>query len=287
MIPGRSVAIAFAAGVLVLGAGCASHTPAGSGQQPTSSATTASPGNAPSQTSVPPSPSITSAAPRTSRPPSRSPSTPPSTSGVSPALVTTTAHAGRYVALTFDDGPNPTYTPQILALLRQYGIHATFCEIGDAAQIYPGLVHDVIADGNRLCDHTMTHDEQLGTRSAARIASEIATDQQLLRTLGGGAPIRYYRQPGGNWTWQIQVIAARDGMQNLSWSVDPRDWSMPGTNTIIARVEANLRPGSVLLMHDGDGDVAPGGGDRSESVAALRVLLPWMIAQGYRFDFPA
>jgi peptidoglycan-N-acetylglucosamine deacetylase len=162
-----------------------------------------------------------------------------------------------------------------------------FCEIGEAAQTYPDLVRQVVADGNRLCDHTMTHDEQLGTRSLSQITWQITTGKQLLQTIGGGAQILYYRQPGGNWTATIQQTAAGDGMQNLSWSVDPRDWSMPGTQTIISRVEANLQPGSVLLMHDGDGDVSPGGGDRSQSVAALEILLPWMIAQGYHFDFPA
>jgi peptidoglycan/xylan/chitin deacetylase (PgdA/CDA1 family) len=201
--------------------------------------------------------------------------------------VTTTAHRGRSVALTFDDGPNPTYTPQVLALLDRYGAHATFCEIGDAAQAYPALVRQVVAHGDRLCDHTMTHDENLGIRTQARIGWQISTAEQVLAQLSGGAPISHYRQPGGNWTPTIQQIAAQRGMRNLSWSVDPRDWSTPGTSAIISRVEGNLRPGSVLLMHDGDGDVPPGGGDRSETVAALAVLLPWMIAQGYSFDFPA
>jgi peptidoglycan/xylan/chitin deacetylase (PgdA/CDA1 family) len=280
-----AVVAVFAAALLGLSTACASSPPSAA-----PSTTSTAPGiAAPSPSGSPAPPPSTAPAP--ARPKTTSPrpapsGRAPSTPGAPTALVTTTADSGRYVALTFDDGPNPTYTPQILALLERYGVHATFCEIGDAAEDYPGLVREVAADGNRLCDHTMTHDEQLGTRTWEQIYAQITDGKQTLRSISG-ASVLYYRQPGGNWTAAIQQIAADDGMQNLSWSVDPRDWSMPGTSTIVARVEANLRPGSVLLMHDGDGDVPPGGGDRSESVAALAILLPWMIAQGYHFDFPA
>lgn len=288
MTPLRAAAAPCAAALLALSAACASGSPSAAAP-PTSTTpgtvTASSPSATPSPSTVP----APSKAPATPSPSHSTPvpsSRPPSTGGISPALVATTAHSGRYVALTFDDGPNPTYTPQILALLERYGAHATFCEIGYAAQDYPALVRQVVADGNRLCDHAMSHDERLGTRTWSQIEWQIGTGRQTLQAISG-ASVLYYRQPGGNWTLSIQQIAAADGMQNLSWSVDPRDWSMPGTDTIVGRVQANLRPGSVLLMHDGDGDVPPGGGDRSESVAALAILLPWMIAQGYHFDFPA
>ena len=209
---GRLIAGMLTVGLLGLGEGCSSTSaPAGQGTSPSPAATSASSAPSPIPTvtlSQTPSPPASSAPARRSSPSVHPSSAPPSVPGVSPALVATTAHTGRYVALTFDDGPNPAYTPQVLALLRQYGAHATFCEIGDAAHAYPDLVREVVADGNRLCDHTMTHDEQLGTRSQSRIDWQIATDKQVLLTLGGGAPIRYYRQPGGNWTWQIQVTAA-------------------------------------------------------------------------------
>jgi peptidoglycan-N-acetylglucosamine deacetylase len=282
----RVITVAFAAAILGLGIGaCSSGAPAAPGTPPAVSPAHAGVTRSPAPSVTPPQPTPASPAPASPAP--ARPTVTPSGPQVSPALVTRTAHTGRYVALTFDDGPNPTYTPQVLALLQRYGIHATFCVIGDNAQVYPDLVRQVVAAGNRLCDHTMTHDEQLGAKPVARIAWEIATCKHTLQSLSGGADIRYYRQPGGNWTATIRQIAAAGGMQSLSWSVDPRDWSLPGTGAIVSRVEANLKPGSVVLMHDGDGDVGPGGGNRSESVAALRILIPWMIQQGYHFDFPA
>ena len=278
------------AAVLAFGTACGSGAPSALGTSPPPRTTPPAASPSPTLSPLPsspaaPSPSVPSSPPR---PTTALPGTtaPPSTPQVSTALVFTTAHSGRYVALTFDDGPHPTYTPQILALLQRYGAHATFCEIGRNAQAFPDLVRQVVADGNRLCDHTMTHDEQLGTRPLSTITQQIGAGKQVLLELGGGAPLPYYRQPGGNWTMTIRQVAADNGMQSLHWSVDPRDWSMPGTAAIVARVEANLRPGSVLLMHDGDGDLGPGAGDRSQSVAALAILLPWMIQQGYRFDYP-
>ena len=296
MVRRRVTSGVLTAGVLAFGTACGSTAPSALGTSPPPRTTP--PAASPSPTlsplpsgpgsplpSVPSSPSMPSSPPR---PTTALPSTsaPPSMPQVSTALVFTTAHSGRYVALTFDDGPHPTYTPQILALLRRYGAHATFCEIGRNAQAFPDLVRQVVADGNRLCDHTQTHDEHLGTRPTSTINQQIVAGKQALLQLGGGAPLPYYRQPGGNWTMTIRQVAADNGMQPLAWSVDPRDWSMPGTAAIVARVEANLRPGSVLLMHDGDGDLGPGAGDRSQSVAALAILLPWMIQQGYRFDYP-
>jgi peptidoglycan-N-acetylglucosamine deacetylase len=195
-------------------------------------------------------------------------------------LVTQAGHEGNAVALTLDDGPSAEYTPQVLDLLRRYHARATFCMIGENLDRYPDLVREVVADGHRLCDHSMTHDEHLSGKPAPRIAWEIGQTEADLNRIAPDAPVRYYRQPGGAWSPQIQAVARRDGMVPLHWTVDPRDWARPGTDRIISTVEQTVRPGGVILMHDG-------GGDRTQSVAALTVLLPWLRDHGYALDFPA
>ncbi len=186
---------------------------------------------------------------------------------------------GKRVALTFDDGPSPVFTPQVLALLRQYQVKATFCMIGEQARAFPDMVRAVADAGHRLCDHTMSHDERLPQRSTARIRHEILDDRDLLTHISG-APVHYYRAPGGAFSARVDGVAVDGGMQPLGWSVDTDDWKRPGVSSIIAAVQHELRPGGVILMHDA-------GGPRGQTLAALRQLIPWLIGQGYQFDFPA
>ncbi|MFJ1702427.1 polysaccharide deacetylase family protein [Kitasatospora sp. NPDC088346] len=207
-------------------------------------------------------------------------STPPAPAPPAVALVRSTATGGRSVALTFDDGPGPATGP-ILDLLAQYHVRATFCMVGTNAAANPALVRRIVAEGHRLCDHTVHHPQPLHALSHDRQVQEItAAKDMILDAAGAGTPVTWFRAPGGDFTAENEQIAARAGMRSLSWSVDPRDWSRPGTAAIVSAVQRGLRPGGVVLMHDG-------GGDRSQTVAALRLLLPWLTAQGYCFDLPA
>jgi peptidoglycan/xylan/chitin deacetylase (PgdA/CDA1 family) len=171
------------------------------------------------------------------------------------------------VALTFDDGPNPTYTPQILNLLREYGIKATFCLIGVNVRNHPELVQRIVREGHTLCNHTWNHDLQLGTRSVAEIRSDLQRTNDEIHRAMPGAKISYFRHPGGNWTAAAVQVATELGMTPLHWAVDPRDWDRPGTDEIIHTVISQTRAGSIVLMHDG-------GGDRSQTVEACRTILP-------------
>jgi peptidoglycan/xylan/chitin deacetylase (PgdA/CDA1 family) len=173
------------------------------------------------------------------------------------------------VALTFDDGPSPTWTPRILALLRKYHVHATFCVIGREARAYPQLVRQIVEQGHTLCNHSWDHDEFLYQRSAAYIRTEMTRTNAAIRRAVPGASIRYYRQPGGNWSARIVRQARALGMTPLHWSVDPSDWRRPPARSIVATVKSTTRKGSIILDHDG-------GGDRSHTYAALRVLLPYL-----------
>jgi peptidoglycan/xylan/chitin deacetylase (PgdA/CDA1 family) len=202
-------------------------------------------------------------------------------SGAAAALDWRTASGGRTVALTFDDGPDPVWTPRVLDVLARYHAHAVFCEIGPQASANPALVRRILAAGDRLCDHTVHHDEAMHRLPAPRMTYEITGAQRMIQTAGGpGTRVGWFRAPGGDFTPTIRRIAAGHGMRPLAWTVDTRDWSRPGVAAILAHVRAELRPGGIVLMHDG-------GGNREETVAALRQLLPWLQQQGFRLDFPA
>ncbi|TVT14729.1 polysaccharide deacetylase family protein [Amycolatopsis acidiphila] len=195
-------------------------------------------------------------------------------------LVRHTARTGKFVALTFDDGPDPVYTPQILDALSRAGAVATFCMIGANVTRHPELVRAVLAHGMRLCDHTVSHDEDLDKRTEQRVTAEIAgcwSDLQV--AADADVPVSYFRAPGGSWSDVMREVTAREGMKPLSWSVDSRDWTLPGTAQIVTTVQQTVQPGAVVLLHDG-------GGKRAQTVEALGVLLPWLVAQGYQFDVP-
>jgi peptidoglycan/xylan/chitin deacetylase (PgdA/CDA1 family) len=171
------------------------------------------------------------------------------------------------VALTFDDGPDPRYTPDVLALLRQYRIKATFCVIGVNVIEFPHLVRAIAADGHTLCNHSWLHDTGLGIRSHSTIASDMARTNEAIRAAAPGSRVSYFRHPGGAWTQAAVNSARQQGMTSLHWDVDPRDWLRPGPRAISNTVTGSTQPGSIVLLHDG-------GGDRLGTVEALRSILP-------------
>lgn len=196
--------------------------------------------------------------------------------GINPLLKPSSTpyrHTGNSaVALTFDDGPDPRWTPQVLSLLRQYHVKATFCLIGVEVKAHPELVRKIAADGHTLCNHTMRHDEKLKTRSRSAIDADLRATSALITKASGGVRPTYFRAPAGNWSGVIVSVARKRGMASIGWGVDPRDWSKPPTPTIVSRVRSGVAPGVIVLMHDG-------GGDRSRTVAACKILLPELTAK--------
>ena len=183
-------------------------------------------------------------------------------------------HAGpKVVALTLDDGPHPVYTPQVLALLQQYGIRATFCMIGRQVSANKSLVGEVVAAGHVIVNHTWDHADQ-SKLTMSKVNTEIDRTNQALADVGVHPTI--YRAPYGAWSPTVFQACAAANLRPLDWSVDPRDWSMPGTSTIVSRILHQTKTGSIILEHDG-------GGDRSQTVAALKIVLPELLGQGYRF----
>ena len=156
----------------------------------------------------------------------------------------------RAVALTFDDGPDPAETPKILRLLAQQRVHATFCLVGRNVAKFPGLVRQIVAGGNTVCNHTWSHDLKLGKKSPAQIKADMARTNAAIRKAAPKAKIKYFRAPGGNFTPGVVSIAKSMGMSSLYWKVDPRDWDHPKGETdaqhrarVISKVERNTHAG--------------------------------------------
>ncbi|WP_443052761.1 polysaccharide deacetylase family protein [Streptomyces sp. JV176] len=193
------------------------------------------------------------------------------------------AHAveggGTAVNLTIDDGPDPVWTPRILTILRENGARATFCMIGPQAAAHPALVRRVVAEGHRLCDHSVAHDTGMDQRSRAYQREQIRTAARQIEQASGGVRPLYYRAPGGAFTPYSRQIAAGAGMRPLGWNVDSKDFETPGADAILRTVKDELGNGPTLLFHDG-------GGDRSQTAHAMERLLPWLRGKGYGFGFP-
>jgi peptidoglycan/xylan/chitin deacetylase (PgdA/CDA1 family) len=170
------------------------------------------------------------------------------------------------VALTFDDGPDPVWTPKVLEQLRKAKVKATFCVIGSRARRYPELMARIAEEGHQLCNHSWNHDMDLGRRSTAAIRADLRRTSAAIRAAVPDAKIPFYRQPGGRWSAEVVAVAKELGMRSLHWTVDPQDWAKPKGATIAKRISTAARPGAVVLLHDG-------GGDRSTTLAACPAVI--------------
>ena len=185
---------------------------------------------------------------------------------------------GNVISLTFDDGPDPKYTPRILDILRQAGVHATFCMVGTQARAYPDLVKAVHDAGHTICDHT-EHHPHLDQLAAPDVDGEIGGMAAFLQATTGEAP-RFVRAPYGGVNNTVVQTAHAHGLRLLGWSIDPSDYLKPSPIVIAARVFTSLHPGAIVLMHDG-------GGDRTNTIAALPAIINGLKAKGYTIVPPA
>ncbi|MFF3411086.1 polysaccharide deacetylase family protein [Streptomyces sp. NPDC002742] len=184
---------------------------------------------------------------------------------------------GRSLVLTFDDGPDPHYTPEILRTLREYDVHAMFFVCGEMANDNRDLLSEMADDGHTVGNHTWSH-PLLTKLSRSAIRSEIERTSKVIEEAYGEPPV-WFRAPYGEWNRATYQIGAELGMEPLAWTIDTLDWSMPGTRSIVGAVEKGAAPGVVVLSHDA-------GGDRSQSVQALRAYLPHLLDSGYHITVP-
>jgi peptidoglycan/xylan/chitin deacetylase (PgdA/CDA1 family) len=183
------------------------------------------------------------------------------------------SRSSHVVALTFDDGPWPD-TPQFLDVLEREHVVATFFQIGEQVGTYgPAVDRRMLADGDIIGDHTWNHADVSGDGSFA--AGEISSAAAAIRSLTGFNPC-LFRAPGGAVSGALISEARSMGFLTIQWDVDPRDWSRPGTDSIYNTVVGTAQNGSIILQHDG-------GGDRSETLAALPREIEAFKREGYGF----
>ncbi|MFN2219080.1 MAG: polysaccharide deacetylase family protein [Anaerolineae bacterium] len=194
-------------------------------------------------------------------------------------LPTHTADNQPILYLTFDDGPGG-YTRQVLDLLSQYGGMATFFVLGQTVDAEPDLVRAEVQGGHQLGNHTYSHASLEGISSADFMAEVEGTRQIILTTAGDlfplGEDVRYLRPPYGAADANTRQYAANLGYTVVLWDIDPQDWRRAGPEVIADHVVGEAYPGAIVLLHDG-------GGERSQTVAALGMILQRLSGQGYVF----
>ncbi len=178
----------------------------------------------------------------------------------------------KVAALTFDDGPNPAYTPQILAILARFRVPATFAVVGFAGAAHPNLLAQESGAGMGIANHTWDH-KDLTKVGPTDFAGEIDRTTATI-TSATGRSVKCVRPPYGATDPSVKAELAQRGLGQLLWDVDPTDYNRPGSSVIVQRVLGALHPGAIILMHDG-------GGDRSETVAALPAIIRGIQAAGY------
>ena len=178
----------------------------------------------------------------------------------------------KVVALTFDDGPWEKTTNDTLYILDKYGIKATFFVVGQYIQAYPEIMKKVVSHGHAIGNHTWTHRYHGFSEAAA--AKEFGNTAAIIEKVTG-AKTSLFRPPGGVLTNGLVAYAHKNGYVNVMWSADSLDYrsSTPG---IIKNVLSQVKPGGVILLHDG-------GGDRQKTVNALPEIIDSLIEQGYSF----
>jgi peptidoglycan/xylan/chitin deacetylase (PgdA/CDA1 family) len=184
----------------------------------------------------------------------------------------------RGLAITFDDGPDPRWTPQVLDILKAANVKAAFFVVGVNAERYPGLVRRIVNEGHEIGNHTYYH-PNLALCWPEHIRLELNATQLLLETITGRATT-LFRPPyaADSSPTQLSELTPLKIAEDLNYlivleSIDPQDWAKPGADVILQRVKQQRRDGSIILLHDA-------GGDRSQTVEALPRILDWLHTRG-------
>ena len=178
------------------------------------------------------------------------------------------------IALTFDDGPHPKNTPKILDILAEYGIKATFFEVGENIELYPEVSRRVVAEGHEIGNHTFTH-PHLAKTDYRSLLDEVARCEKVITETTGVKP-SFFRPPEGVVDANVRKIAEDEGYSIIVWTVDTRDWAGTSTDNIVKNVLNNVNSGDIILMHDYTSK-------KCNTIPALRRMIPALRDMGYEF----
>lgn len=182
----------------------------------------------------------------------------------------------KIVALTFDDGPHPTFTPKILDILDKYHIKATFFMIGKRMEQYPEIVEDVVSRGHIIGNHTYTHPNNIKADTQTQIIRELEQCEQVIEKMTGRRT-HIFRPPKGLVNGTVFMIAEEEGYKTILWTVSADHRDTPTPQLMAERVLKHIRPGSIILAHDGTFCT------RWKDVAATPIIIESLLKQGYRF----
>ena len=184
------------------------------------------------------------------------------------------AEGKKRIALTFDDGPHPRYTPQILDILKKYGVKATFFAVGENAETYPALMERMVAEGHEIGNHTYNHYHTPKMDNQTLRQDILACDEALVRLTG--KEVRLFRPPEGVCNDEICAVCEEKGYTIVMWSIDTRDWAHTPPQDMIENVKKHATDGAIILMHDFIGK-------NSKTPEALRGMIPMLQGLGYEF----
>lgn len=200
-------------------------------------------------------------------------------SGIFGSALGELSRGGRHVSLTFDDGPNPEATPRILDALARSGTKATFFILGSHAERWPELVHRVVSEGHQVGNHGYFH-RKLHFKSPAYVRRDIELGKRAIERAGGVTP-RLFRAPHGFRSPWVTSIARSYGERTVGWTLGVWDSDRPGVQAIVDKTLEGTRPGSIILLHDGDGYNA--NGDRLQTAAAVPQIITALRDRGLDF----
>lgn len=193
---------------------------------------------------------------------------------ISPVSAGDTAEETEKIALTFDDGPHPVYTPQILDILKENGIKATFFIIGENAEKYPEIVERIIDEGHEVGNHTYSH-PHLQKIGDEELMKELKKTEALLKEAFGYEPA-LFRPPEGYCCAAVKNSAKAMGYELTLWDIDTTDWAHNQSQNIIKTVLATVKDGSIILCHDYVTKPSP-------TPDAIKAFIPKLKARGYSF----
>lgn len=182
----------------------------------------------------------------------------------------------KVVALTFDDGPRPMFTPKILDILDKYHVKATFFMIGKYMDQYPDIVREVVRRGHAIGNHTYTHPHNIELDTQAQTIRELDRCERVIERLTGSRA-HLFRPPRGLIDGSVFTIAAEEGYTTVLWSVCADHCDAPTPELMAKRALANNRPGGIILLHDGETGI------RWKDVAATPLIIEELQKRGYRF----